>query len=232
MKNLLRFTALFTAVLMVVVIVGCAKEEEEKDTTPPKITSCSVTEGAKVPGNTIITITFDEKMKEATITVTGATGATALDPTGKTATWTPSPDMSVGAHKLTVTGKDVAGNNLDPAGATVNFEAIVPDTTKPKIDDAACDPDNGASGLDPGKITAIKIVANEKMKDFKMVSFEPKDAKVDSKFDGDKTITISFLGGYKLGNEMEIKVEVSGSDAAGNPLETTSYGFTTMSKEG
>jgi hypothetical protein len=168
---------------------------------------------------------FSEAMKE--VTVAGAAGTVKLGDDAKSAVWTPTGNIPVGTVTLTINGSDKAGNAL--AAATVALTVKAADTTPPDID-AASSPANGAAGVDPATVTKITVVFTETMGEAKLDSFEPKDAKVDAKFDGDKTLTISFLGGYKLSNEMEIKATVSGKDLSGNALKTTAYSFTTMKK--
>jgi len=220
---------------MLVIFLGCGGGEEEtpSDTLAPKVASCSVAEGSEIPGNTDITVTFNEVMKDATIAVSGATGTSTLDASGKSATWKVTGSIPAGAHTITISGSDKAGNKLDAAGATVNFKATAPDTTAPDIVGASCDPKAGATGVDPGKVSAIKIVFSEAMGEAKVDAFEPTDAKFDQKLSDDgTTLTLSFLGGYKLSNEVTVKVTLSGADKAKNKLKTTSYTFATMKKEG
>jgi len=225
MKKLLRFSALLTAALMVFIMVGCGGEEEEEgDTTPPTMTSATPPSGSELAANASITLVFSEKMGAVTV----AGGVVNLGD-GKTVTVAPAGEWSAGSVNLNVTGTDVAGNDL--AAQTLTYTVKAADKTPPDIDDAKCDPANGADGLEPGSVTAIKIVFTETMKDVKVDGFEPADAKVDPKFDGDKTLNISFLGGYSLGNEMEIIVKLSGTDLAGNALASTEYKFQTMKRK-
>jgi hypothetical protein len=229
MKNVLRISALLTAALMVFIMVGCGSSDDtEKDTVAPTLVSTTPATGSNIAANGTVAMVFSEAMKE--VTVAGAAGAVALAADGKSATWTPTGEIPVGTATLTINGSDKAGNKL--AAASVALTVKVADKTPPDIDAAKCDPANGATAVDPAKVTKIVVTFTETMSEVKLDSFEPKDAKVDSKFDGDKTLTISFLGGYKLSNEMEIKATVSGKDGAGNALKTTTYSFATMKKEG
>jgi hypothetical protein len=229
MKNVLRISALLTAALMVFVMVGCGGDEEEgdKDTTAPSLVSSNPASGSNIAANGTVSMVFSEAMKE--VTVAGAAGTVALAGDGKSAVWTPTGEIPVGSTTLTINGSDKAGNAL--AAATVALTVKVADKTPPDIDAANSSPANGATAVDPASVTKIVITFTEAMSEAKLDSFEPKDAKVDSKFDGSKTLTISFLGGYKLSNEMEIIATVSGKDGAGNALATTKYTFTTMKKE-
>lgn len=223
MKKLLRISALITAALMVFVMVGCGgDDEEEKDTTAPTLVSASPASGAEIAANASIVITFSEKM--GSVSVSG--GTVTLD--GKTATVAPA-GGAWASGSLTVTGEDVAGNAL--AAATLTYTLKAADTTAPTIDDAACSPKNGASGVDPSSVSEIKIVFSETMGSAKVEAAGDLDGKVTPEFDGDKTLKLSFLGGFKLGNEMEIEITLSGADSAGNALSTTKYSFATMAKE-
>lgn len=228
MKNVLRISALLTAALMVFIMVGCGGDDTtDKDTTPPSLVSTTPASGSNIAANGTVAMVFSEAMKE--VTVAGSAGTVALGADGKSATWTPTGEMAVGNVSLAINGSDKAGNKL--TAVTVALVVKVADNTPPDIDAAGCDPKNGAAAVDPATVTKIVITFTEAMSEAKLDSFEPKDAKVDSKFDGSKTLTISFLGGYKLSNEMEIKATVSGKDGAGNALKTTAYTFATMKKE-
>jgi hypothetical protein len=222
MKNVLRISALLTAALMVFIMIGCGGEEETT-VVAPTLVSTSPAAGGEIAANGSITITFDKSMKSVTVNGTAATVS------GKTAVWKSATDLTPGPVTLTIDGTSTDGGVL--ATATVALTAVAPDTTAPDIVGDSCNPKNGASGVDPATVSNIVIVFTEAMGSAKVASFEPADAKVDSKLTDDKTLTISFLGGYKLGNEMEVKVTLSGSDKAGNALTTTAYSFATMKKE-
>jgi hypothetical protein len=227
MKNVLRFSALLTAALMVFIMIGCSSSDtSDKDTTPPTLVSTTPATGATTTANGTVSMVFSEAM--GSVTVTGATGTVVVGADGKSAVWTPTGNMAVGNVTLTINGKDKAGNAL--AAGTVALVVKAADTTPPDIDSAACVPANGVTGLDPATVSNIVIKFTETMSVVKLDSFVPTDAKVDAKFDGDKTLTISFLGGYKLSNEMTITAIVSGTDTANNPLKNTTYTFTTMKK--
>lgn len=224
MKKFLRISALLTAALMVFIMVGCGGEEEgEKDTTPPTLASSNPANGGTMAANGSLTLVFSENMKEVTVNGTPATGS------GKNWTWQAT-GLAAGAATLKVNGSDMAGNKL--AEVAISVTVTAPDTTPPDIDGNACDPKAGADGVDPAAVSKIKIAFTEDMGEAKVDAFEPADAKIDYKLADAKTLEISFLGGYRLGNEMTVKVTLSGKDKAGNALKTTSYTFTTMKKEG
>jgi hypothetical protein len=226
MKNFLRISALLTATLMVFIMIGCGGSDEEttvKDTIKPTLASSTPASGGTMAANGSVTLVFSEKMGSAS--VNGAAAVNSGD--GKTWTWTAT-GLAVGTSTLKVTGADVAGNALDDVSISVTV--AVADTTAPDIVAASCVPANGATGLDPATITKMTIVFTEDMGEAKVDSFEPADAKIDSKLLDAKTLEISFLGGYKLSNETTVKVTISGKDTAGNALKTSTYTFTTMKK--
>jgi hypothetical protein len=228
MKGLLRIFALLTAASMLIWIAGCGEDEEEEEAGPPPgVESVSISEGQQVAGNTSIIVTFTKSVASATITVTGATGAVTGVP-GKTATWTPSPDIPPGAHTLTVSAEDAGGQGLDPAFTPVNFTAIAPDTTAPALDDGKCDPKNGADGVDPADYPeTITIVFSEALAEAKVTAKEP-DFKSTEELAAD-TLTITFLQ-YELPNETEVTLTVEATDPAGNSADLE-YGFTTRATE-
>jgi hypothetical protein len=228
MRKLLSIFALLMAASMLVWFAGCGDDDDDDDAGPaPSVTSVSISEGQEVAGNTSITITFSKAVQKATVTVSGATGAVSGVP-GNTITWTPSPDMPVGAHTLTVTAEDAGGQGLDPAFTPVNFKAIVPDTTPPALDGGACDPKDGADGVDPADIAEVLTVKfSEALAEAKITKKEPEFNSTDELV-GD-TLTVSPLK-FSFPNETEVIIGISATDAAGNTAELE-YGFTTMAKE-
>jgi len=225
MKKLLRISALMTAALMIFVMVGCGGDDEgDKDTTAPTLKSASPASG-DLAANASITLTFSEKMGS----VGTSSGTATLGADGKTATIAPSGEWPAGQLKLSIVGKDVAGNELGETSVT--YEVKAADRVAPIIDDASCSPKNGATGVEPGSVADIKIVFSEAMAEAKVTAAGDLDGKITPEFDKDRTLTCKFLGGFKLGNEMEIALTLSGKDLAGNALTTTSYTFTTMAKE-
>ncbi len=234
MKGLLSIFGLLTATLMVIMFIGCGGGEEEETLPAPTVNAVSVAAGSSVPGNTAIQITFSRKVDDGSVTiaVSGATGAVTWDPAGKVATWTPSPAIPAGAHTLTVGGEAADGQAI--GGTTsVNFTAIAPDTTKPTIVGASCDPKNGATGVDPAKYTEkIVIVFSEDMNpdSVKINKQAPEDMKVLLEWADAKTLNLMFQK-YTLGNEVKVDLELVGKDLAGNDLASGAYSFTTMAKE-
>jgi|GEM_PF-1955771 len=230
MKVLLRIFALLTAASMLIWIAGCGEDEEEEEAGPaPKVDAVNISEGQQIAGNASIVVTFSKSVASATITVSGATGAVTGIP-GKQATWTPSPDIPPGAHTLSITAEDSAGQGLDPAFTPINFTAIAPDPDPPELDDGKCDPKNGADGVDPADYPeTIEIAFNEALSEAKITAKEP-DFKSTEELSADgKVLVITFLQ-YELPNETEVAITVSATDLAGNSADLE-YGFTTMEKE-
>jgi len=234
MKRLLSIFGLLTATLMVIMFVGCGGDEEEEVLPEPTVNAVSVAEGSSVAGNTAIVVTFSRKVDDGsvTISVTGAAGTIAWDPAGKVATWTPTGNIPAGAHTLSVGGTAADGQSI--GGTTsVNFTATAPDTTKPTIVGASCDPKNGATGVDPSKYTEkIVVVFSEDMnKDSVKINKQaPEDMKVLLEWADAKTLNLMFQK-YSLGNEVKVEIEFVGKDNAGNDLASGAYSFTTMAKE-
>ena len=228
MTKVLRIFALLTAASMLLWIAGCGGDDDDDDEVgpAPEVVSISVADGASIAGNASIVITFSKAMESVDVTVTGAAGTVAID--SKVATWTPSADMSAGAHTLTGTGTDLEAQTVD--FGPVNFTATAADNVAPTIVDGDCVPENGDSAVDPADVTeTITIVFSEAMGAVTVESMEP-DVNIDSALDG-ATLTIQFLGGVSLGNETAVVIGLLGEDLAGNALADDEYAFTTMAKE-
>jgi len=234
MKRFLGIFSLLTVALMVLTFVGCGGDEEGEKLPVAKVTAISVAAGQSVGGNTPIQVTFSRKASDGSITiaVSGATGNVTWDPSGKIATWTPSPDMPPGARTLTVSGSTADGQDIE-APAPVAFTATAPDKTPPEIVAAKCDPANGATGADPAKYGEKLVIAfSEPCKDVKINKLDPADMKVLEEMSADgTTLTLKFQK-YSLANETKYTVELVGTDMAGNALKSGTYSFTTMKKQG
>jgi hypothetical protein len=229
MKNFLRISALLTATLMVFIMVGCGGTDEvtTTDKVKPTLASSTPASGGTMAANGTVTLVFSEKMGSATVNGSAATA----DTTGKTWTWTAT-GLAVGTSTLKVAGKDVAGNALDDVSISVTV--AVADTTAPTIVAASCVPANGAVGVDPATVTKMTVAFSEAMGEVKVDATEPvelaKQISPALSADG-KSLEISFLGGYRLSNEMTIKITFVAKDAAGNALAAAAaYNFTTMKK--
>lgn len=201
---------------------------------PSEVVTVDITDwrGLEATRYVTIQVVFSKEMKEVVMSVSGTTGSAWIGVDSRAAYWNPSDTISAGEHELTIRGKDTAGNELANC-PTVYFKIVLPpDTTPPLIDGANCEPRNGETGVDPAEIEAsdIRIVFSEPMSQARLDSFDPKDVKVDARFDGDRTLVVSLLPGSKLSNEIEVRATVSGVDKAGNAIEPdeSEYSFTTM----
>jgi hypothetical protein len=221
MRKTLRIFALLIAASMLLWIAGCGGDDDDDDDACDDNKAPTVTlspNGGDIGSNTIISATFNKAVD--TVTATGATPTVSADK--KVWTFT----LSVGdGQAVTVEGTDACG---DTGSASATFSVGAPDTVAPEIDGAACDPKDGASGVDPSGISEIIIKFSETLSSAELQSFEP-EISHDPVLDGD-TMTISFLGGASLSNEQEIEIDIDIEDSAGNAASVT-YGFTTMSKE-
>ena len=229
MKKLLSILALLMATSMLIWFAGCGGDATDDcaDNVAPAVQSV-VPDGGSISLNTTITVSLSKAVTSMSITLGGAaiTPATTDD---RVYTFTPTTEGD--GQALAITATDACDAGLEPPYAGATFNVAAPDTTAPEIDDSACAPANGDSGVDPADVTEeIVIVFTEDMGDVTVASFEPADATIDDSLDGN-TLTISFLGGYSLGNETEVTVELEGTDLAGNALADGSYSFTTMAKE-
>ena len=230
MKKLMSILALLMAASMLFWLAGCGGDDDDDDdcadNVAPSVVSV-VPNGGSIAANGSITVTLSKSVDSATITMGGA----AVTPTSadqKIFTFTPPAEGN--GQALAITAEDSCGDGLDPAYAGVSFDVIAPDTTAPTIVNGDCEPENGEDGVEPAGIEEIVIVFSEEMKVAEVIAFEPEDAKIDTELAGD-TLTISFLGGFSLGNEQEVTVELTGEDIAGNALADDEYSFTTMAKE-
>jgi len=126
-----NYVLALSIVLLCILFAGCAEDVPDPLTQedlnivdlPQKVVNVSVSEGQEVARDATITVKFNKKMASANIEVSGVSGSTVLDPTGKSATFTPLSDMSSGAHVLKVTGKDDFDRDLETF--TRNFRVAV-----------------------------------------------------------------------------------------------------------
>jgi hypothetical protein len=230
MKKLLSILALLMAASMLIWLAGCGGDDDDDDcadNVAPSVQSV-VPNGGDIALNTTITVTLSKAVETISITLGGA----AITPnTTDNRVYTFTPTAEGNGQALAITAEDACGDALDPAYGGATFNVAPLDTTAPTILGNQCVPKNGDTGVDPADVTEeIIIKFSEAMKKVSVDSFEPSGATIDDSLSGD-TLTISFLGGYSLGNEEEVSVELSGEDLAGNALGDGSYGFTTMAKE-
>lgn len=222
MKKALRIFALLMAASMLFWLVGCGGDDDEEEETPdPEVTGTVPAAGAEVPGNAVITFNLNKAVDTAT--VTGAAGTTAV--AGKAVTFTPTGDMPAGPVTLTLNATDKDGKDVS---FTLSITAKAGDKVAPKLNGGACDPKDGADGVDPADYgEKLVIVFDESLAEAKVNKKEPEFNSVDEL--ADDTLTMTFQK-YSMPNETEFSVEILAKDLAGNEA-TLEYSFTTMSKE-
>jgi hypothetical protein len=219
MRKTLRIFALLIAASMLLWIAGCGGDDDDDDDdcgTNVDPTVVLSPNGGDIGSNTVITATFNKAVE--TVTATGVT------PTGSGKDWTFSLPVGDG-QAVTVEGTDSCDESVS---AIATFNVGAPDNTPPELDGAASDPKDGASGVDPADVEEIVLEFSEVISDAVIESFIP-ETNVQANVDG-TTVTIEFLGTFSLGNEQEVEIEITVTDASGNEA-TIDYSFTTMSKE-
>jgi hypothetical protein len=222
MKRLLRIFALLMAASMLIWIAGCGDDDDDDDDVDdvaPVLQSTIPTAGGSQAANAAVTFMFDETITEATVTSGNGTAAVA----GAVVTVTPS--VSAGSVTISIEAKDAAGNATP---ASVSYTATALDPDPPKLDGGACDPKDGADGVDPADYAESIVAAfNEDLSDAKVSKTDP-DFKFTPELAGNK-LTLKFLQ-YSMPNETPFEVVIVAKDLAGNEAEIT-WKWTTMAKE-
>ncbi|MDQ1328332.1 MAG: hypothetical protein QG641_1617 [Candidatus Poribacteria bacterium] len=133
---------LLSIICLVAFIWGCGGDGDDPDVKLlPSVVDVNVKEGMVYPDNMYFVVNFNKEMKSVKIDISGYEFAkTVFGPTNKKATWQWLPHdilcggktiavkdpISPGMHTLTVTGKDIYGNELE--GFTpINFKVVPPD---------------------------------------------------------------------------------------------------------
>jgi hypothetical protein len=218
MAKIFRILTLLVAASMLLWIAGCGGDDDDDDcanNVPPTVTLSP--NGGAIGSNTVITATFNKAVETVT-----ATGASPTSTDKKAWTFT----LPVGDGQTVV----VEGTDLckETGSATATFNVGAPDTTAPSLVGGDCEPKNGDDGVDPADVEEIVLAFSETIANAEVTSFEP-TANVQAKVDGSK-VTINFLGNFSLGNEQEVVVKMTVTDASNNSADIE-YGFTTMAKE-
>lgn len=227
MRKVLSIFALLMAASMLFWLAGCGGDDDDDDcadNVAPKVNSV-VPAGGVVSLNTNITVSLSKPADSISITFGGA----AVTPTttdNKVLTFTPTKEGA--GQALAITAEDACGASLDPAYAGATFEVAAADSDAPELVGDDCEPKDGADGLDPVDITEIVLVFSEELASATVDLVEPEE-NINAVLDGD-TVTVEFLGGWSLGNEVEVDISIAAVDLAGNTADL-SYGFATMSKE-
>jgi hypothetical protein len=227
MRKVLSIFALLMAASMLFWLVGCGGDDDDDDcaeNVAPSVVSVTPN-GGDVAKTAVITVTFSKVVDSYTITLGGA-AVTATSTDNKVVTFSPAAEGD--AQALSITATDACGASLDPAPAPVSFNVKAPDTTPPSLVGASCAPPDGKTGVDPTTVTEIKLVFSEELSAVTVDMIEPAE-NINAVIDG-VNVTVEFLGGWSLGNEVTVDVKISATDLSANVAEL-SYGFTTMAKE-
>jgi hypothetical protein len=115
MRRFIYFTKL--ALPLLCLLLSCCGVEDPSE--PPQVTLVSISEGQEVLDGTPIIVQFSKVMERVSINVSDVKGTTTLDELSRTATWEPEQSMSPGPHKLTISGEDTYGLELD--AVSINF---------------------------------------------------------------------------------------------------------------
>jgi len=186
----------------------------------------STAAGWEAPSNTSISIDFYAGGFDfIEISVSEATGVTRLD--ANVAIWTPTEDMSLGTHTLTI---DARRGNCKLEDFSYTFTVVGPDKTPPVIVDEECDPENGAMDVNPDDyLEELTIIFSECMLEVDVTSAS---LNVHSwRLSRGKYIKISTeVRENRLPYDTEFRATLSGTDYSGNELATTEYSFVTMKK--
>ena len=227
MKRSLRILALLMAASMLIWLAGCGGDDEEEEVDEEAPTVAVAPAGGQVSANTTVTVTFNEKVKDVSITLGGVAPADLASADNKVYTFTPG----AASGALAISASDEAGNAL--AGyAPVSFVVGEADTVAPTIVGDGCVPKDGESGVDPADIPekfTVKFSEDMNQDSVKIDSTEPEFNAILDWVDG-STVDL-MLQKYSAPNETTISIELVGTDLAGNPLADGSYEFTTMAKE-
>jgi hypothetical protein len=219
MTKIFRILALLAAASLLLWIAGCGGDDDDDEcaeNVPPTVTLSPA--GGDVFANTNITATCSKVVDSLTV----STGAAATSSDNKIWTF----NLAEGnGQAVTVTATDACGETGEASG-TYDVGAVDPDP--PELVGGDCEPEDGDDGVDPADVEEILLVFNEDIATAEVQSFEP-DANVQATPDGAEVL-IEFLGGFSLGNEQEVVVEIKVTDFAGNEAEVE-YSFTTMAKE-
>lgn len=227
MKKVLSIFALLMAASMLFWLAGCGGDDDDDDcadNVAPSVVSVSPN-GGSVSLTAVINVSLSKVVESATITLGGA----AITPTTTdNKVYTFSPTKEGAGQALSITATDACGAALDPAYAGVNFDVEAADPVPPKLVGASCVPPNGETGVDPATVTGITLAFDEDLSAVTVDMVEPSE-NINAVIDG-STVTVEFLGGWTLGNEVTVDISISATDLSANVAELK-YGFTTMAKE-
>ncbi len=229
MKRLSRIFALLMAASMLIWLIGCGGDDDDDDNNNnndagpvPEVSSTTPAAGTSQAGNSAVTFNLNKQLAEAS--VSGAVGATAI--AGNSVVFTPSPAIAEGSVTLTLTGKDAGGQEVS---YTLTFTVLVADSTPPALAGASCVPPDGATGVDPATHPdGLTIAFSEALASATITAKEPDFTATDALSADGTAVEIAFLQ-YSLPNETTVTINLTVTDAAGNPADVV-YTFTTMEK--
>lgn len=220
MQKLFRISGLLVALMMVVWIAGCGEEEEAAK--PGAVASTNPAEGGTIAADGTLTVAFDNAVASVAVSP-GFAAATSAD---GGITWTAKGSgLKSGAFTITWKSKD------DSSGTkTVNLKVGVADTKAPAV--SSSEPKDGASGVDPAKVTKLTVTFDEDVASVaavKLAAVGGEAVQVKGEAKG-KDVEVSFLGGAKLTNEAKYELTGKAKDASGNEGDFK-ITFETMKKQ-
>jgi len=183
--------------------------------------------GRDVPSNSCIEVTFNDKIDYAEITISEAIGITHVS--DDRAIWTPSKDMSLGYHTITVYATSGSEEYKTKTPESWPVIVVAPDKVPPQIVDAKCDPKNSTLYVNPDDYPGgLAIAFTEPMLDIEVVSANPGFEFTERLRypDGDVVLYVDFVD-YKMPYDTEFRITLSGTDFSRNELATTEYWFRT-----
>lgn len=202
----------------------------EVDTTAPEVLATVPSDNAAdVPNSTVLQVLFTEPMDPASVTLAVTPGVT-LGPAswnagGTLATWTPAAVLPLGtSFTATATGADLAGNALAAPYVFTFSTAALPDTEAPTLESSS--PASGATGVAPN--TRLRLTFSEPMATGSVaVATSPAIAQGTGTWtDGDRTVTWT-TPAASWAAATSYRVQVTGTDLAGNALADAGLTFTT-----
>lgn len=202
----------------------------EVDTTAPEVLATVPSDNAAdVPNSSVLQVLFTEPMDPSSVTLSVTPGVT-LGPAswnagGTLATWTPGAVLPLGtSFTATATGADLAGNALATPYVFTFSTAALPDTEAPTLESSS--PASGATGVAPN--TRLRLTFSEPMATGSVaVATTPAVTQGTGTWtDGDRTVTWN-TPAASWSAATSYRVQVTGTDLAGNALADAGLSFTT-----
>lgn len=220
MMKILRTFILLISALMLVWVAGCGEDNDDycSDNVSPTVTLSP--SGGDVFWIRIITATCSKPVEKLII----KDRPNIIVTSGDRKIWTFILPEGI-EQSITVVCIDDCG---DSGATTGTFNVWGHVHVVPEIKGEECKPKDGAVDIDPADISEITIVFTEPIIGIEITSLNP-ESDISSELDGD-TLTISFLGGFKLSNEQEFAIEMTIENLVGDTADAE-YSFTTKAKE-